>query len=225
MDEPGDTAVAPLGSWVRKPRSGTVAWSATTLGVVRRQQRGTHDALEDTGLRPWLIGVLVFAVSATALVGCGGASGPTAGSGQLRVRAVTIDEPINGSNAVMRMVIENDTGVDDDLVAATASAGTATFHRSAIDSEGRSVMTALERVPVPDGRVTAFRPGGLHIMLEDLHGNLKLGQKVRAKLTFAKFGEVQVVATVVPIGSNVADSSGEMPGMADMPGMDHGDHR
>lgn len=115
---------------------------------------------------------------------------------------MNIDEPVNGTSAAVRMVIDNATETDDELVKVTTpAAGRATLHESATSDAGISSMADLTEVDVPAGRQTVFRSGGLHVMLEDFTSNLALGDRVELTLTFAEAGERTVTAEVVPIGS------------------------
>jgi copper(I)-binding protein len=61
--------------------------------------------------------------------------------------------------------------------------------------------------PLPDGleirpgETVELKPGGYHLMLQDLKAPLKEGDKVDATLTFQKAGAVKVYFTVAPIGA------------------------
>ena len=144
-------------------------------------------ALALAGLVP-----LVIAVS------CGNSDG--AADGKLTVRSVRIDEPVNGRSAVVRMVIENGTATDDELLSVTTpEAASATMHRSEIDAEERSTMADMDTVVVPAGESTVFQAGGLHVMLEQFTKPLAVGTKVHLTLTFARAGVRTVTSVVVPL--------------------------
>lgn len=149
--------------------------------------------------------ILAVSVSASCSLGTTTKAGP----GALQVRAVTIDEPVNGTSAAVRMVIDNATETDDVLLKVTTpSAGRATLHESTVSDTGISSMADLTEVDVPAGRQTVFRSGGLHVMLEDFTSDLALGDRVELTFTFAEAGERTVTAEVVPVGSTSEDMGG-----------------
>lgn len=149
----------------------------------------------------------------------GDASGAPRG---LVVRDVTIDEPINGKTAAVRLVIDNATGTNDRLVGVSSdAAAVASIHRSTIDAQGRSAMVELAGIDVPAGEEVAFRPGGLHLMLEGLRSPMALGDTVGVTLRFERRGSVTVDARVVPIGEDGAGAADGGSGGHDMSDMDH----
>ena len=133
------------------------------------------------------------------------------------VRSVTIDEPVNGKTAAVRMEIDNSTGTTDRLVSASSDAAkTVTLHRSTTDDQDRSVMEAVPSVAVPAGEEVRFEAGGLHVMLSGFRRPLEVGDVVDLTLVFQHAGLMTVDATVVPIGENGMDGSEH-----DMGAMEH----
>lgn len=57
-------------------------------------------------------------------------------------------------------------------------------------------MRALPSLTIGAGAAVAFAPGGMHLMLEGLKRDLKVGDRVPATLTFAKAGKVAVVFAI-----------------------------
>ncbi len=55
-------------------------------------------------------------------------------------------------------------------------------------------MKAVPSIKVPAGGSVELKPGGYHIMLEQLKGPITAGQKIPLTLTFAKAGTVEVDA-------------------------------
>ena len=150
-----------------------------------------------------LLGIL-----ALALAGCG--SSASGASGEMQVTGATVAVPPNPSQAAVRLVIDNRTGRDDELVSASAEvAADAQVHRSEIDGEGRATMATVTKLPIPAGEKVAFEPGGLHVMLTGLRRPLQAGQSFDLELTFAEAGRTSVSVEVVA-GAGGAD---EMPGM------------
>lgn len=170
---------------------------------------GTHMAR--TRARRRSVGaVLVGSVLGLVLLGLASCTkdDPAAAKRPLAVVDARVDEPVNGTSAAVRMTIDNAGGSADRLLSATTDvADTATFHRSTTDAKGRSTMEGLQTVAVPAGEQVAFRPGGLHVMLEGLSRDLKVGDEVRITFRFEHAGTRVVRALVVPIGD------GEMTGM------------
>ena len=97
------------------------------------------------------------------------------------------------------------TSTEDARVVAvtTPAARSAQIHESRIEA-GRASMRHVESLPLPAGRSVEMRPGGYHVMLEEL--TRPLGEGDRVPLTFTiedkagKRSRVQVDAAVRPLG-------------------------
>ncbi|HRV59099.1 MAG: copper chaperone PCu(A)C [Solirubrobacterales bacterium] len=63
--------------------------------------------------------------------------------------------------------------------------------------EGGSMMGMKEvsQIDIPAGETVTLEPGGFHIMLLDLKGQIKAGDTIPVTLTFEKAGTVEVDAT------------------------------
>ena len=55
-----------------------------------------------------------------------------------------------------------------------------------------SRMSEAGPLTIPPGGTLAMKPGGLHIMLMDLKGGLKVGQEFPLTIAFEKAGKVKV---------------------------------
>lgn len=138
-----------------------------------------------------------------AVVLARGAPPETHAADRVAVRGVTIDRPVNGRSAAVRLAIDNRTGYDDRLLAvSTDAASTATIHVSDHDAEGRTRMRSEASVEIPAGRTTYFAPGLLHVMLTGLRHRLDVGDEVRLALRFQRAGRITVTARVVPVPTN-----------------------
>ncbi|HXF80025.1 MAG TPA: copper chaperone PCu(A)C [Usitatibacter sp.] len=97
------------------------------------------------------------------------------------------------------------TSTEDVRVVAvtTPAARSAQIHESRMDN-GRASMRHVESLPLPAGRSVELRPGGYHVMLEDLARPLAEGDRVPLTFTIedkgGKRSRVQVEASVRPLG-------------------------
>jgi len=113
-----------------------------------------------------------------------------------------------------------DHGAADTLTgASTPVAGMAMIHESIVEG-GVAKMRMLDGVKLaPDAPVT-LKPGGMHIMLTDLHAPLRVGGTFPLTLTFANAPPVTVSVRVLQAGApGPAGDQGKMDDMKDMPGM------
>lgn len=70
------------------------------------------------------------------------------------------------------------------LVAASSPvAGVVEVHEMTLGADNVMRMRAVEAVDLPAGQPVEFKPGGYHVMLLDLHGQVKEGDHVRLTLT------------------------------------------
>lgn len=69
-------------------------------------------------------------------------------------------------------------------------------------TDGVARMRRVEQLEVGADQAVKFAPGGLHLMLLDLTGALKPGQKVPLQLRFANAGTVEVQAEVRAPGAD-----------------------
>ncbi len=124
------------------------------------------------------------------------------GCAQPRSAALAILDPwarpgLSGGNSAIYFSIENPTTSDDTLMSAESSAAEKTeLHKSSMDADGNMQMQPQENVLVPAGVQVQFEPGGLHVMLVNLHQDLNVGDEVPLTLHFENFGSVSVQAVV-----------------------------
>lgn len=145
--------------------------------------------------------VAVALICTIAAVGCS-TGGDISHDGEMTVTGATIDWPANPAVAAVRLTISNDTGVDDVLVGVTSpDVRDAGVHRSGTDADGRSTMSPVPRLDVPEGESVVFEAGGLHVMLEDPSPDLEIGDTITLDLEFERAGLRTVRAKVVEPGS------------------------
>jgi copper(I)-binding protein len=118
--------------------------------------------------------------------------------------AFVVEEPYlrssmpSASTAAAFMVLRNQTGADDRLIAARSElSGRIELHRHSEDANGVMRMGQIDGgVPLPDGAAHAFARGGDHLMFMDLEAPLEQGQLVPVTLVFEQAGEVEIVVAV-----------------------------
>lgn len=81
-----------------------------------------------------------------------------------------------------------------------AIAGSMEVHSHAIEN-GVAKMRKVDGLPIKGGQSVVLKPGGHHLMLLDLKKPLKEGDLLNFTLSFEKAGDIEVEATVEPIGA------------------------
>lgn len=150
-------------------------------------------------------GSLVLAVGAAGLIRGAVPQAPAADPG------ASPTDPITVSGAYVRpplppnslagayFTVRNNTDRPDELLDIQTGAGAkATLHR--VDSSG--AMSATGTATIPAHGTLALTVGKAHVMIEQLFGPLKAGQRVNISLNFQDAGPVDVVAPVVAYGTN-----------------------
>ena len=121
------------------------------------------------------------------------------------------------------LTIENKGTAADRLVSVSADiAGKAEVHEMAMDN-GVMKMRPLDKGLVIDpGKTVKLAPGGNHLMLQELKGPFKEGEKVPVTLEFEKAGKVAVSLDVQGVGAQAPGGGGAMmKKMPDHSGMKH----
>jgi copper(I)-binding protein len=112
------------------------------------------------------------------------------------------------------LTIENKGTAPDRLVSGSADiAGKVEIHEMAMDG-GVMKMRPLDKgLAIDPGKTVKLAPGGYHVMLMDLKGQLKQGDKVPVTLQFEKAGKVNLSLDVQGVGAQApggGDHSGHM---------------
>ncbi len=108
-------------------------------------------------------------------------------------------------------------GKGDRLVAAQSPvAGSAEIHNHIMDGN-IARMRRVEAVPVAGGKSVVLEPSGYHVMLMDLKQPLKEGDLIKLTLVFERAGEIEVDATVEPIGAMGPHGFDHQPGAKKRP--------
>jgi hypothetical protein len=97
------------------------------------------------------------------------------------------------------LTITGPTGSADALVgAASPVAGSVEIHETVADASGMAAMHPVDRIEVPAGATVALEPGGYHLMLMGVTGELEPGETVELTLTFETAGDITVKAEIRP---------------------------
>ncbi|MDF0581656.1 copper chaperone PCu(A)C [Bradyrhizobium yuanmingense] len=123
------------------------------------------------------------------------------------------------------LTIENKGNAADRLVSVSADiAGKAEIHEMAMDN-GVMKMRALDKgLAIEPGKTVKLAPGGNHLMLQELKGPFKRGDRVPVTLQFEKAGKVTVALDVQGVGAQAPGDGGhsghmDMKKMPDHSGM------
>jgi periplasmic copper chaperone A len=109
------------------------------------------------------------------------------------------------------------TGKGDRLIAAHSPvAGKAEIHNHIMEGN-IARMRRVEAIPVAGGKSVVLEPSGYHVMLMDLKQPLKEGDLIKLTLVFERAGEIEVDATVEPIGAMGPHGFDHQPGAKKKP--------
>lgn len=119
-------------------------------------------------------------------------------------------------------VIKNEGAEPDRLVSATVEvAGSAMLHEMLTANGVASMRMLPDGVVIPAHGEIALKPGGYHLMLEQLKRPLKEGDTFKGGFTFEKAGAIDVTFSVEPMGAKAPAADKKMDHMDDAKGMDH----
>lgn len=107
-------------------------------------------------------------------------------------RAVPPGQP----NGAVFLTLSNDSAEPKALVAASSPVAATVELHSHVHQDGMMRMRRVERIDIPPGGSVHLEPGGLHIMLIGLKGNLAPGGQVDLTLSFDDGTQAQVLAPV-----------------------------
>lgn len=138
----------------------------------------------------------LFAAGLFALAPAAWAAAPVTVSDP-SARAVPPGQP----NSAVFMTLTNPSDQARALVAATSPAARTVELHTHTNDGGVMRMRRIERIDIPAGGSVQLKPGGLHVMLIGLTGDLTPGGKVALELTFDDGSAIQVQAPVRTIGA------------------------
>ncbi len=108
------------------------------------------------------------------------------------VRAV----PPSSKNTAVFMTIENKGDEEDTLLSVEADIAKMVMIHKTVNENGIMKMKHVHHLKILPHQVVKLEPGGLHIMLMGLKRPLKVGEKIKIKFVFEKFG---VITKEIPV--------------------------
>src|SRR5579863_9612519 len=109
------------------------------------------------------------------------------------------------------LTIENKGTTPDRLIGGSAdNAATVQVHEMSMNNGVMTMRPVDGGLAIEPGKTVKLAPGGFHLMLLDLKGPLKQGDKLPITLEFAKAGKVSVMFDVGSIGAMGPAGAGQM---------------
>lgn len=102
------------------------------------------------------------------------------------------------------------TGKEPDRLVGVAMplAGRGSIHSMTRDGDVMRMAPVEGGLPIAPGETVELKPGGYHLMFEDLTGAPRAGETIKGSLTFERAGLVPVTFTVAPIGAQAPAAGG-----------------
>jgi periplasmic copper chaperone A len=121
------------------------------------------------------------------------------------------------------LTIENKGSAPDRLIGGSADiSDKVQVHEMAMNN-GVMTMRPLDKgLVIEPGKIVKLAPGGYHLMMLDLKGPLKQGDKVPVTLEFEKAGKVKLSLDVQGVGAQAPAGSGDAGGQMKMKKMPSG---
>ena len=125
---------------------------------------------------------------------------PAAAQAQSPVSATGawIRETAPGQTAAAGYVTLLNGGAPDRLLGGRSDLGKVQIHSMTMDGGIMRMRALPQGLPLPTGKPVALKSGGTHLMLTNLSGRLRAGQRVPVELQFARAGKQRVVFEVRP---------------------------
>lgn len=132
------------------------------------------------------------------LAACSSGASPSTVGGAMRAEGAWARQSMGMDLAVaVYLNLTNETGAADALVGAESPAATTVeVHETTADASGQMAMHPVEKIALPVGATVELKPGGYHVMLIGLTGELMAGDKVEVTLQFETAPDLVVTAEV-----------------------------
>lgn len=155
----------------------------------------------------------LVALTPLALIACGTPATDNAAAPAENAAATTASAMPTISNAWIRLPAVpgrpaaayftlNGGTADDAVVSVTTPAAQRTELHESMEQGGVMSMAAIENVPLGAGAAMDFAPGGKHVMLFDISGDLKAGGTTELTVAFRDAPAVTVQAALVAPGGD-----------------------
>ena len=131
------------------------------------------------------------------------AAATTVKAGDLTIETPWLRATPNGAKVAGGYVRITNTGsAPDTLTGATVPfAKSSDIHSMSMEGGVMKMAPVTNGLTIKPGETVELKPGGYHLMFEDLTGAPKAGETVAGTLTFQRAGAVPVTFTVAPIGA------------------------
>lgn len=131
-------------------------------------------------------------------------------AGDLRIDTPWMRATPGGAKVAGGYVRVTNTGTQADRLAgaAVAIAGRGAIHSMTLAGGVMKMAAVPEGLAIAPGQTLELKPGGFHLMFEDLKSAPKVGEPVSGTLTFQRAGTVPVTFAVAPIGAMSPDAAG-----------------
>lgn len=94
-----------------------------------------------------------------------------------------------GQNGAVYLTIANGTASNDTLLSVQSDAAQkAELHESYKNKNNTMAMRPVDKQPIPESEELFLEPGGLHIMLMNLKGDMTVGDSLSVSLEFGRVG-------------------------------------
>jgi hypothetical protein len=122
---------------------------------------------------------------------CGKPAPPTlkAEFGNIRITDGFAYSPITQESGAAYFTIRNTGDKPDTLVSVTSPIAKSAMIHGTMQSGGAG-MAMIERLPIPPGEEVTLKPGGTHLMFEQLSQLPKPGERMPVTLIFSRSGRI-----------------------------------
>jgi copper(I)-binding protein len=136
-------------------------------------------------------------------------AGEITNAGDLRIDTPWMRATPGGAKVAGGYVRVTNTGPKADRLtgAAVAIAGRGAIHSMTMAGGVMKMAAVPDGLAIAPGQTLELKPGGFHLMFEDLKAAPKAGEPVSGTLTFERAGTVPVTFTVAPIGAMNPDAA------------------
>lgn len=141
-----------------------------------------------------IVGIAAM-IAAAAIAACGPGASPSRVAPSITgawARPATAD----GQSAAYLTITATSGAADALLSASSPGARMVELHETSTDASGMTGMHPVARVDIPAGTAVEFKPGGYHLMLTGLSGELAAGRTLELDLVFEHAGKVVVQAEI-----------------------------